>query len=221
MWRLRQWLKRLLESWKSVLAAAKARQIKRQWDKHLRNWPLGNDGKRLLHIGCGDIDAPGFINLDARPKPHVHLVTTDLFRLSMIPDDAVDLIYMSHVLEHVSHREMVTTLREMRRILKDGGVLRISVPDFEHVLAIYEANGRDISAIEQPLMGGQDYPFNYHYAVFNDAYLRARALQSGFKETRGWDPRNCEYHDFEDWASMTIPMGGRDFPISLNIEAIK
>jgi predicted SAM-dependent methyltransferase len=109
----------------------------------------------------------------------------------------------------------------MRRILREGGVLRISVPDFEHILAIYEANDRDIAAIEQPLMGGQDYPFNYHYAVFNDAHLRAMAQRSGFRETRSWDPASCDHHDFEDWASMTIPMRGRDFPISLNIEAVK
>jgi predicted SAM-dependent methyltransferase len=174
-----------------------------------------------LHIGCGDINVPGFINLDARPKPHVHIVTTNLFRLKMIPHNVADMIYMSHVLEHVSHRDIVATLREMHRILKDGGVLRISVPDFDRIIDIYQATERDITAIEQPLMGGQDYPFNYHYAAFNDAHLRKTMLESGFRETRTWDPQNCDHHEFDDWASRNISWGDREFAISLNIEAIK
>lgn len=221
MWRLRQFLKRILKSWQSLHAISRAKRVERQWASRLQALPRGADGKVLLHIGCGGINAPGFINLDARPQPHVHIVTTNLFKLSMIPNDAMDFIYMSHVLEHVSHRETVVTLREMRRILRVGGVLRVSVPDFDHVLTIYQATAHDISAIEQPLMGGQDYPFNYHYTVFNEAHLRSAMLSSGFMETREWDPDNCEHHDFEDWASKTIPFDGREFQISLNIEAVK
>ncbi len=221
MWRLRQWLKRIFNSWQGVCALSRAKRVRRQWECRVKSLPHGADGKVLLHIGCGGVNAPGFINLDARPQPHVHIVTTNLFNLSMIPNDAVDLIYMSHILEHVSHRDIVMTLRELRRILRVGGVLRVSVPDFDHVLTIYQATGNDIAAIEQPLMGGQDYSFNYHYTVFNDAHLRGAMLSSGFQETREWNPDDCEHHDFEDWASKTISVDGREFQISLNIEAVK
>ena len=74
---------------------------KAAWDRRLVRFPASPDGKRLLHIGCGDIDSPEFINLDARRMPHVHIVSRNIFRLRMIPDAALDLIYMSHVLEHV------------------------------------------------------------------------------------------------------------------------
>lgn len=221
MWRLKQWLKRMAQTWRSRQTELRARRIERRWRKRSQRFPHSADGKVLLHIGCGDINAPGFINIDARPQPHVHIVTTRLFRLEIIPGNVADLIYMSHVLEHVSHREIVATLQEMHRILKDGGVLRISVPDFDRIIDIYQATERDITAIEQPLLGGQDYAFNYHYAAFNDAHLRKAMLKSGFRETRTWDSHNCEYHDFDDWASRNIPWDGREFAISLNIEAIK
>ena len=221
MWRLKQWLKRIAQSWRNKRTIYEANKTKRKWSIFAERLPRSPDGKTMLHIGCGDIDAPGFINLDARPQPHVHIVTTNLFRLAMIPDNVADLIYMSHVLEHVSHRDIVSTLREMHRILKNGGVLRVSVPDFDRIIDIYQGNDRDATSIEQPLMGGQDYSFNYHYAVFNDAHLRKHMLNSGFKNTRTWDPNNCEYHDFDDWASRYISYKGREFPISLNIEAIK
>lgn len=221
MWRLKQLFKRIAQAWRSKRARREAKKIEHKWSAFAKRLPRSPDGKMLLHIGCGDINASGFINLDARPQPHVHIVTTNLFRLKMIPDNVADLIYMSHVLEHVSHRDVVATLSEMRRILKKGGVLRISVPDFDKIMGIYEANDHDIAAVEGPLMGGQDYPFNYHYAAFNDSHLRKCILKSGFTEAKTWDPTSCAYHDFEDWASTNISWAGREFPISLNIEAIK
>lgn len=214
-------LKRIAQSWRDNRVRHVAKKTEYKWLALAKHLPRTADGKMLLHIGCGDISVPGFINVDARPQPHVHIITTNLFRLTMIPDNVADLIYMSHVLEHVSHRDIIATLREMHRILKDGGVLRISVPDFDRIIDIYQATERDITAIEQPLMGGQDYAFNYHYAVFNDAHLRRTLLKSRFRETKTWDPQNCAYHDFDDWASRNISWGGREFAISLNIEAIK
>ena len=221
MWRLRQWLKRMTQAWLGRKAVFRARCIERQWRARSQRLPRTTDGRVLLHIGCGDINSQGFINIDARPQPHVHILTASLHRLAMIPDTTADLIYMSHVLEHVSHRDIASTLREMRRILKARGVLRISVPDFDRIIDIYQATGRDIAAIEQPLMGGQDYPFNFHYAAFNDSHLRKMILNSGFREARAWDPHNCAHNDFEDWASRKISWGGRDFDISLNLEAVK
>ena len=99
--------------------------------------------------------------------------------------------------------------------------MRVSVPDFDHILTLYQATDHDIRAIEQPLMGAQDYAFNYHYMVFNDAHLRKLMLDSGFREARVWNPLDCDHHDFEDWASKKISWKGREYEISLNMEAVK
>jgi predicted SAM-dependent methyltransferase len=200
---------------------AQSRWAAWRWHGRLARLPRGPGDRVLLHIGCGEIDASGFINIDARPYPHVHIVAKNLYRLTMIPDEAADLVYMCHVLEHVSHRSVMETLREMRRLLKRGGVLRISVPDFDHVIALYRASGEQVEAIEQPLMGGQEYPFNFHFAVFNRVRLEQLLRATGFDLVRAWDPRQCEFHDFDDWASRCVPWNGREFPISLNVEAVK
>ncbi len=154
MWRLNQ----LAEKIRAIIHNKKNQLrheiTKKAWARLVNRLPAINGGKILLHIGCGDINAPGFINIDARSKPHIDIVTTNLFKLDNIPDNVAHMIYMSHVLEHVSHREIAATLNEMRRILTIGGVLRISVPDFDKITNIYESTGNDISAIEQPLMGG-------------------------------------------------------------------
>jgi predicted SAM-dependent methyltransferase len=47
-----------------------------------------------------------------------------------IPDDSVDYLYSSHVLEHFSYPSpMLNFLGECRRILKPGGAFSVAVPD--------------------------------------------------------------------------------------------
>jgi SAM-dependent methyltransferase len=203
----------------AFLARVAEKQARRRWPSLLAKLPRAPDGKLLIHIGCGDIASPNFVNIDARPLPHVHIVTDNLFRLAMIPDGAADLIYMSHVLEHVSHTQLRATLLELRRVLKPGGVLRLSVPDFDKLLDVYEKNEREIAAIEQPLMGGQDYAYNFHYCIFNRERLKASLASAGLIDAREWNPANCEHHDFTDWADRQIEYKGVQYPVSLNIEA--
>lgn len=181
--------------------------------------PRTSDGRLLLHIGCGDINAKDFVNIDARPLPHVHIVADSLFNLYMIPDGVADMIYMSHVLEHVSHRDLHSTLLELRRILRSNGVLRLSVPDFDKMVDIYLAEGRNLEPVGQALMGAQDYPQNFHYSVFNEANLRLTLSRAGLLDVTLWDSNNCAHHDFIDWANRKIAFGTKEYDVSLNIEA--
>ena len=210
--------------WRLQRAMEQARRAPRAWrglawQARARHFPHDDEGLVRLHIGCGEIAAPGFVNVDARRYPHVQLVTRNLFALKMVPDGAASLVYMCLVLEHISFRLVHRVLVEMRRVLAPGGTLRLSVSDFDLVLAIYEANDRRPETIVGPLMGGQDYTFNYHYNVFTRDSLAAALGKAGFVNVRIWSPNACLHHDFEDWASRPVTVCGRDFPISLNLEA--
>jgi predicted SAM-dependent methyltransferase len=109
----------------------------------------------------------------------------------------------------------------MKRILKDGGVLRLSVPDFDRLIEVYIASDRDISTISHQLMGGQDHKFNIHYSVFNYKRLSILLDEVGFRKVMLWDPGNCQYHNFKDRASRKLKVNGKEHLISLNLEAIK
>jgi predicted SAM-dependent methyltransferase len=175
----------------------------------------------FLHIGCGEIDIPGFINIDARPLKHVHLLKRDISKLPF-KSNSVTFIYMSHILEHIPTNRLAIIFKEMHRVLKpETGVLRISVPDFDKLVGIYLDNQRDLPLILSPLLGGQDYKFNYHYSVFNKEYLSVLCKNAGFRFVNEWDPNNCLYHDFEDWASLPININGSNVFISLNLECVK
>lgn len=183
-------------------------------------FPEIEEGKLLLHLGCGDISKPGFINIDAIPKPHVHYVRT-VDNLSLFKNDTISLIYASHCLEHISHRELSTVLDEWYRVLKKGSTLRLSVPDFDLLLKIYKESGNEISSIMQPLMGGQDYKYNFHYSAFTYDSLATLLHETGFREVRRWQPGSSELTTFQDWSAGKIHLKGKEYPVSLNVEASK
>jgi predicted SAM-dependent methyltransferase len=208
--RLREWRRAV----KRRLSFAKRRYIQPPY-------PKDADGKTLLHIGCGKINSPEFINVDAQPYAHVHIVTSDISHLPNFADGTVDLVYMCHILEHVKASELKKVLLEMKRVLKEGGVLRLSVPDFDRLVEVYNASGKDTKAISQQLMGGQDHQYNIHYSIFNRQGLSELLGEVGFREVVPWGPDNCQHHNFKDRASRKITVQGKQYPISLNLEAVK
>jgi len=210
---LKAWQK-LRKGSKLRLSFAKRRLIK-------PSLPKNKGGKVLVHIGCGQKNSPEFINVDARPLAHVHIVTDDIASLPDFGDESADLIYMCHILEHIKRNDLKKVLSEMKRILKNGGVLRLSVPDFDRLIHAYNASGKDIRAISHQLMGGQDHQYNIHYSVFNHQRLSELLKEVGFSEVRAWDPDNCQYHNFKDRASRKITVNDKGYMISLNLEAFK
>jgi SAM-dependent methyltransferase len=182
--------------------------------------PKNPDGKVLVHIGCGELNDARYVNLDARSMPHVHHVTQSL-DLEDFPQDSIDLIYACHVLEHVSHRQLPSTLSNWFSRLKHGGILRLSVPDFDVIVEIYQDQGENINAIKLPLFGGQEYDFNYHNSVFNHGYLHDLLKDCGFAAVRVWEPGSAVYYDFDDWAKAKFELNDKQYKISLNLEAVK
>src|SRR3989338_10390538 len=162
-------------------------------------FPKNLDGKVLVHIGCGEVDDPRFINVDALALPHIHHVCNKL-DLHQFSKNSIDLIYACHVLEHIPHRKLELVLRHWCEHLKDGGVLRISIPDFDRIIEIYQDQGKRIKSIQNPLMGGQEYETNFHHVAINYEYLKDILLKNGFKSVGSWDPNTAKYHSFDDWA---------------------
>ena len=52
-------------------------------------------------------------------------------------DDSVGVVYHAHLLEHLDRDIAVVFLKENRRVLKPGGILRIVVPDGEYLCKAY------------------------------------------------------------------------------------
>ena len=83
---------------------------------------------KKLNIGCGRNVKKGYINLDVVRLPGVDVVH-DLEKFPYpFDDNTFDLIEASQVLEHVDNLRGV--MKELARILKPGGKLKIDVPHF-------------------------------------------------------------------------------------------
>ena len=174
-----------------------------------------------LHLGCGPRIIPGFTHVDALNYEHVDHVS-DVSDLDFLPDDAVEMIYACHVLEHFSRKEVPVVLREWNRVLAPGGLLRLSVPDLEQMLRIYEKH-KDINLVLGPLVGGQKDEYDYHKIVFDRAYLSDLLTDAGFKDCRLWDWRLTEHSNVDDYSQAYVPHMQKETGdmVSLNLEAVK
>ena len=54
-----------------------------------------------------------------------------------IKSHTYDLVYMSHILEHIPWFQTVDFLKEIHRILKGDGTVEIWVPDFEKIVEAF------------------------------------------------------------------------------------
>lgn len=59
-------------------------------------------------------------------------------------DGTVDAIYTSHMLEHLKPETARIVLRECHRVLREGGTLRVVVPDLEVLVRAYQSGDRAI-----------------------------------------------------------------------------
>jgi len=102
-------------------------------------------GKRLfvrappvpyLNLGCGPNISPAFTNLDWTWRPGIH-ICWDLADGIPVPQQTMDGCFSEHCLEHLDFQLAVATLREIFRVLKPQGTLRIAVPDPEIYIDAY------------------------------------------------------------------------------------
>jgi SAM-dependent methyltransferase len=89
-----------------------------------------------LNVGCGSRYAPGWINIDFN-SVDTAVRALDLSHGIPYPDDHFDVVYHSHVLEHLPREGGAFLLRECHRVLRPGGVIRVVVPDLELLARSY------------------------------------------------------------------------------------
>ena len=104
---------------------------------------------RYLDLGCGRNTHENFINLDCLWHPSVD-VCWDITRGLPFPNASMKGIFTEHCLEHFPLTVGMQILRELRRLLEPGGVIRIVVPNGQMYLEIYAQQTLGKSEIRFP-----------------------------------------------------------------------
>ena len=92
-----------------------------------------------LNVGCGAHPEPGFVNIDWHWMPGVD-ACADLRKPYPFPDGRFQGIYCEHCIDGLPKRFFHPNLREMHRVLKPGGRLRISFCDSGQYIDSYIAH---------------------------------------------------------------------------------
>lgn len=146
---------------------------------------------RVLHAGAGGGVLPDWlrpceeVRLDIAPAtaPDVVASITDLGDLGEF-----NVVYCTHVLEHLHRYEVWTALREFLRVLTPGGYAMILVPDLEDVRpteeVVYESPGGPVTGLDM-IYGHGLYvgrmPFMAHHTGFIRETLSRTMHEAGFR----------------------------------------
>jgi predicted SAM-dependent methyltransferase len=123
------------------------------------------DNKRFYNIGAGSFYHPCWTNIDNQSEwydeifgVNSEMLEHDLFLHEKLPvdDNSAELIYFSHILEHLNNESVQYILNESYRILKPGGIVRIVAPDIDLEYAAWSSGDRSFFYWENDLSNNEN-----------------------------------------------------------------
>lgn len=170
---------------------------------------------RRLHLGAFDQVQPGWVNTDITPHLFVARVPglpwllhrmgivgteryaayrdgrfrtlryLDVSRRFRFPSSSFECAYCSHLLEHLDPDVAERCLREVHRVLRPDGILRLAVPDLDQVVAQYDpADPESFLAGMYEAHSGRRSRSSRHHWQYNATSLEAMLQRVGFREIR-------------------------------------
>lgn len=174
-----------------------------------------------LNIGAGPWTREGWATLD-NPCPHYTWpeppdIAMDLTEMKPIPLEggSVDLIFCSHLVEHLFDDQVDYLFDEVRRVLRPGGVFRVTCPDVEWSVAEYKGNrmsaidfARSFKADFEGFNGSMAYGAYDEIESFGAMRAAATFSRLNKRDTNKHHPeRHVNWFDAEKLVSMLRAAG--------------
>lgn len=100
-------------------------------DKHNTMDNLNNRNQVILDLGCGPRKRnKNWIGIDLLDYEGVDIVGDVYEIIGKFPPDSVDEVHSYHFFEHIP--DVALLLKELQRVLKEGGLIEIVVPHFSN-----------------------------------------------------------------------------------------
>lgn len=112
-----------------------------------------------LHVGCGNTLLPGWLNITFEPREEYGRIVKkkkalwlnyNLLKPWPLADSSIQFVAGSHMIEHIDLNGGIVFFKEAYRVMKKGGVIRMSCPDLSIYAANYLKNSKDF--FENPLI---------------------------------------------------------------------
>lgn len=129
----------------------------------------------MLNVGCGTRYHQDWVNMDMVSTGE-GVIAANLLKGIPCADNRFDVVYHSHVLEHFTRAGGEDFTRECVRVLKPGGILRISTPDLENIVREYLKN------MELAIQGDKEADSRYEWnllEMYDQAIRNASQGQMG------------------------------------------
>ena len=97
-----------------------------------------------------------------------------------LEDGVVDYIFSSHFFEHLYRSDAVSLLRECYRVLKKEGIIRVSIPDLEYALSLYNQNKKDQMLQNYFFVEDGDNHYSRHKYMYDFPMISSLLLEIGF-----------------------------------------
>lgn len=137
------------EGWIELFSNSHQSEIidKEDMEKPPISIPEGNPNEIKLNIGSFiNMFYYNWINIDTEPLQDFAKIEGykfyhyDIKHDLPYPDNWVDYIFTSHLIEHLTYEEALKFLKETKRVLKHDGIMRISTPDAKLLINKYNNN---------------------------------------------------------------------------------
>lgn len=163
---------------------------------------------KKYNLGCGDKIYKDFLNIGywqqlvnnqlytgINGQDGTFMLNFDLVNGIPAHDGSLELVYHSHLLEHLSYLDGMAFIRECYRVLAPGGKMRILVPDLELWAKAYLSNDRFFLEEYQKVLDKNVYVTNgaifmgmlhnhEHKCGYDLETLKWALEQAGFSEVK-------------------------------------
>jgi len=168
-----------------------------------------------MNVGAGPFGEEGWINIDMFCYKNISF-TYDCRKKIPLKNNSVSVIRCEHVLEHMDKQyEATIFLKECLRVLKNGGIIRIVVPNIEkYIIAYYEKdwksvgidynlkdNWQEADVMTHMFRQGGEHKFGYDFSALfyllkecGFEKIHKQSFEQSLSEDLKNDQSNHQYH---------------------------
>lgn len=173
---------------------------------------------KKLHLGCGRTPLDGWINTDIYINESIKYL--DVSRIFPFKGETFQYIFSEHLFEHLNVDQGISMLNECYRILEVGGKIRLSMPNLEFLIRMYnnpneplyrqyiEWSLTNFNPFVASLFPDKDYPMAFivnnfiqfwgHRMVYDKITIKILLERTGFKQIIFMESGKSEVPEFQN-----------------------